>query len=436
MGYFVAEEERLDRDGLAALGRRKLGAMLAEVLATNPFYQQKYRGLTFDALTDPLEALPFTTRDEIHSDQASSPPYGTNLTYSQERYTRLHQTSGTSMASAGGEVIPLRWLDTARSWAWFRKCWGVIYAAGGIDKSDRIVFPFSFGPFIGFWAGFEAAVEHGYFVLPAGGMSTSARLHHLLVNKATVLNCTPTYALRLAEVAAQEGIDLSSCAVRIVFVAGEPGGSIPATRERIAKAWGARVLDHTGMTEIGSCSFECLEAAGGVHVIESEFIPEVIDSDSGKAVADGERGELVLTNLGRWGSPMIRYRTGDQVRMTRERCRCGRCFARLNGGILGRTDDMLVIRGNNVFPSTVEGLVREFEEVAEFAIEVDHRSALADLVIKLELVAGADADDVARRVASRFRDRLHFSPKVKIVGSGELPRFEMKARRVTTRTKT
>jgi phenylacetate-CoA ligase len=266
-------------------------------------------------------------------------------------------------------------------------------------------------------------------------MSTSARLRHLLANEATVLNCTPTYALRLAEVAVAEGIDLSGSAVRVVLVAGEPGGSIPATRERIAGAWGARVLDHTGMTEVGSCSFECIEAEGGVHVIESEFIPEVIDSESGLGVVDGEVGELVLTNLGRWGSPLIRYRTGDQVRMTRERCRCGRWFARLDGGILGRTDDMIVIRGNNVFPSTVEGLVREFDQVSEFAIEVDRVSALAELVLKLELVAGADGDAVAKRVATRFRDRFHFSPKVEIVGSGELPRFEMKARRVTMRSK-
>jgi len=433
MGYFVADEETLDRDGLAALQQRKLATMLDEVLATNPFYQQKYRGVTFDALSDPLESLPFTTRDEVQRDQASSPPYGTNLTYPRERYLRIHQTSGTTSVNSGEVAAPLRWLDTAESWAWFRKCWGVIYAAGGIEKTDRIFFPFSFGPFIGFWAGFEAALEQGCFVLPAGGMSTSARSHHMLVNEATVLNCTPTYALRMAEVATSEGIDLARCGVRTVLVAGEPGGSIPATRERIATAWGARVLDHTGMTEIGSCSFECLEAPGGVHVIESEFIPEVVDPDSGEAVADGELGELVLTNLGRWGSPLIRYRTGDQVRMTRERCGCGRWFARLDGGILGRTDDMLVIRGNNVFPSTIEGLVREFAEVAEFAIEVDRGAALAELVIKLELVASDDAGVVARRVVTRFRDRLGFSPKVEIVEAGALPRFEMKARRVTMR---
>ncbi len=433
MGYFVAEEERLDRDGLGALHRRKLAAMFEEVLSTNRFYQNKYRGLSFDASCDPLDALPLATRDEIHGDQMSSPPYGTNLTYPMDRYVRLHQTSGTSSLVTGESAGPLRWMDTAESWAWFRKCWGVIYSGGGIEKSDRIFFPFSFGPFIGFWAGFEAAVEQGYFVLPAGGMSTSARLQHLLVNEATVLNCTPTYALRLAEVASEEGIDLGGSRVRIVLVAGEPGGSIPATRVRIAEAFGARVLDHTGMTEIGSCSFECAESPGGVHVIESEFIPEVLDPDSGSAVADGELGELVLTNLGRWGSPLIRYRTGDQVRMTRERCGCGRWFARLCDGILGRTDDMLYIRGNNVFPSAVEGLVREFGEVREFAIEVNRDTALAELVLKLELAGGSDGVDVAKRISTRFRDRLQFSPKILVVESGSLPRFEMKARRVAWR---
>ena len=433
MGYFVEKEETLDRRGLAALQRSKLAAMLEEVLASNPFYRQKYRRIKFDARTDPLVRLPLTTREELQHDQANTPPYGTNLTYPGDRYVRLHQTSGTSMSASDGEATPLRWLDTRESWAWFLRCWETIYTAGGIVAEDRIFFPFSFGPFVGFWAGFEAAAARGHFVLPAGGMSSSARLDHLLVNRATVLNCTPTYALRLVEVAESQGIDLTDSSVRIVFVAGEPGGSIPATRERIASSWGARVLDHTGMTEIGSCSFECEEVEGGVHIIESEYIPEVLDPESGEPVADGERGELVLTNLGRWGSPLIRYRTGDQVCMTRERCRCGRWFSRLEGGILGRSDDMLVIRGNNVFPSTVEGLVREFPQIAEFAIEVERGSALAELVIKVELANRANAKDVCSRMTSRIRDRLHFSPKVEVVDSGTLPRFEMKARRVTAR---
>jgi phenylacetate-CoA ligase len=199
----------------------------------------------------------------------------------------------------------LRWLDTAESWAWFKKCWRTIYAAEGITAADRLFFPFSFGPFVGFWAAFETAAEMGCFCLPAGGMSTLARLHHLLDHRATAICCTPTYALRMAEVAREAGLELAGSAVRALIVAGEPGGCIPETRARIETAWRARVFDHTGMTEIGSCSFECLERPGGVHVNETEFIPEVVNPETGEPVPLGESGELVLTNLGRIGSPLI-----------------------------------------------------------------------------------------------------------------------------------
>lgn len=444
VAYFVPDEETLDRGGLVALQRKRLAAMLREVRATNPFYQAKFKGISFDAAVDPLDGVPFTTRDELQADQADHPPYGTNLTYAKNRYVRLHQTSGTKNADARRttskdkhqengttkSTVPLRWLDTPESWSWFKKCWGIIYSGAGVTASDRIFFPFSFGPFVGFWAAFEAATELGNFCLPAGGMTTSARLEHLLANEATVVCCTPTYALRMLEVAREQGVDLGASSVRVLIVAGEPGGSIPATRSRIEQGFGARVFDHTGMTEIGSCSFECSDAPGGVHVIESEYVPEVIDPDTGEAVEDGKIGELVLTNLGRWGSPLIRYRTRDLVRMIRTRCACGRSFARLDGGILGRTDDMMVIRGNNVFPSTVEGLLYAFPEITEFRIYSNRDGALADLCIDVEPIAGVATSDLTDRISERFRDRLHFKPRVTLVEPGTLPRFEMKARRV------
>ncbi len=426
MAYQVANEETLDREGIAALQRCKLGDMLREVRAANPFYQRKLAGVSFDAAKDPLERLPFTTRAEVQQDQLDHPPYGTNLTYALERYVRHHQTSGST-------ATPLRWLDTADSWAWFRGSWTALYRAAGLNPDDRLVFPFSFGPFIGFWGGFEAAAELGNLVLAAGGMTTSARLRYLLDNEATVVCCTPTYALRLAEVAEAEGLRLPDSPVRALIVAGEPGGNIPAVRARIESAWGARVFDHAGMTEIGAYGYECVEGPGGMHVMESEFIAEVIDPAAATTVGEGQEGELVLTNLGRWGSPLIRYRTGDQVRLIRNRCACGRWFARLEGGILGRIDDMLVVRGNNVFPSAVEGVLREFREVGEFSLLVDQRRSLAELEIQVEPLAGVDSTRLAERIADIIRDRLLFRPRVTIVPPGSLPRSEMKARRVVHR---
>src|SRR5260221_9815246 len=181
-------------------------------------------------------------------------------------------------------------------------------------RNDRIFFPFSFGPFLGFWAGFEGANRMGNLCIAAGGMSSSARLNLLLENRATVVCCTPTYALRLAEVAAEQKIDLAASAVRAILVAGEPGGNIPATRRRIETAWGARVVDHWGMTELGPLAIESLDEPGGLYLLETECIAEIIDPQSGETVPDGTEGELVITNLGRVGSPLIRYRTGDRVR--------------------------------------------------------------------------------------------------------------------------
>ena len=426
VAYFVAEQERLGGDELASLQRRRIAAMMERVLASNPFYAKKFSGMAFDAETSNVQSLPFTTRQEIQQDQQDHPPYGTNLTYPIDRYVRQHQTSGTSGR-------PLRGLDSADDWAWFRHCWGIIYRAADVGPQDRFIFPFSFGPFIGFWAAFESAVAMGNLCLPAGGMTTSARLRYLMENEVTVVACTPTYALRMAEVATDDGIDLAGSSVRMLIVAGEPGGNVPSTRARIESAWGARVFDHAGMTEIGPWGFECVEAPGGMHVIESEFIAELIDPDGDQPVPDGEIGELVLTNLGRLGSPLIRYRTGDQVRLTRGPCACGRSFARVEGGILGRSDDMVIIRGNNVFPSAIEGILHGFDEVAEFRVEVDQGASVTELRIEVEPGSSQGADRLGQRIDRALRDRLHFRPVVRMVAPGALPRFEMKAQRWTVR---
>jgi phenylacetate-CoA ligase len=424
--YFIPEEEGLDSQALSALQRRKLSAMLREVMAGNAFYRNKYAGVAFDPERDPLDTLPFTTRAELEQDQIAHPLYGTNLTYPLDRYCRFHHTSGTS-----GQ--PLRWIDTAESWDWLKKCWGIIYRAAGVTTRDRVMFPFSFGPFLGFWAAFDAAVALGNLSLPAGGMTTPNRLKMLIDNQVTVVCCTPTYALRMAEVAQDEGFDLAGSAVRALIVAGEPGGHIPATRRKIERAWGARVFDHTGMTEVGSLGFECTENPADVHLIESECIPEVIDPQTGRVLPDGEAGELVITNLGRIGRPVIRYRTGDQVTLTRERCTCGRSFARMKGGILGRADDMFIIRGNNVFPSALEGIIRQFPEVVEYRAQVYQTGGLSQLRIDIEPVAGVNgaAPDLVERISAALHRIFAFRAEIRAVDPGSLPRFEMKARRFT-----
>jgi phenylacetate-CoA ligase len=406
----------MGRQHLADLQRDRLRSLLAEILPHNRFYAAKLSSTARE-----LSHLPFTTKNELLADQAAHPPYGTNLTYPLAQYTRLHQTSGTS-----GQ--PLRWLDTTASWDWTLRCWQQIYALAGIRREDRLLFAFSFGPFLGFWTAFDAAARQGNLCLPAGGMSSAARLRFLFDNEATILLCTPTYALRLAEVAVEHGIRLAPSThgykLRALIVAGEPGGSIPATRARIEQAWQARVFDHSGMTEVGPVAIECLENPGGLHILEEDFVAEVIDPVTTQAVEPGTAGELVLTNLGRAGSPLLRYRTGDLVRVDPRPCPCGRPWLRLDGGILGRTDDMIHVRGNNVYPTALEAILRRFPDVGEYRVVVSRQGTLSSLRIEVE-----GNQDLADRVSQALREELLFRAEVVAVAPGALPRFEMKAKR-------
>ncbi len=408
--------------------RDQLARMLAEVLPRNRFYADKFRraGLERIDIRTPADLLrlPLTTKAELLAEQAEHPPYGRLLTYPPERYTRLNQTSGS-------KGVPLRWLDTAESWNWALDCWAQMFRMAGLTAADRLLFAFSFGPFLGFWTAFDAAQRLGCLCLPAGGMSSGARLRFLLDNQATVVLCTPTYALHLAQVAQEQGIRLGpetpGYAVRALIVAGEPGGSIPATRRRIEEAWHARVFDHSGMTEIGPLAIECEPAPAGLHVMEEHYLAEVLDPDT---LQPATTGELVLTNLGRWGSPLIRYRTGDLVRLDPEPCVCGSIFMRLAGGILGRTDDMIAIRGNNFYPSALEGVIRRFAEVVEYRVEIDTSADLVELRVEIEPASGLASDHLADRVAAAIRDELLFRAEVRLVPPGSLPRFEMKAQRI------
>jgi phenylacetate-CoA ligase len=388
----------------------RLAAKLPDLQRGNAFYRAKLPKEVRE-----LRELPFTTKAELSEDQAAHPPFGTNLTYPLERYVRLHQTSGTTGR-------PLRILDTAESWEWWRECWQPIYRAAGVTAADRVFFAFSFGPFVGFWSAFAGAERLGALCLTGGAMTTTERVAAIVATEATVLMSTPTYALRLAEAAHEEGIDLARSALRVSIHAGEPGASIPETRERIERELGVEAFDHTGATEVGAHGFSC-SARDGVHVNESEFIAEILDPRTGEARDEGD-GELVLTNLGRWCMPAIRYRTGDRVRAVRGACTCGRTLLKLAGGIEGRVDDMVTVRGVNVFPSAIEAIVRRFDEVGEYRLELARVREMDELRCVVEAPA-----NIAERVASAIHGELGIRCLVEAVAPGTLPRFEMKAKR-------
>jgi phenylacetate-CoA ligase len=416
-----------DREKIVRAQIERLRALLNELRAGNRFYRDKLNAAEPDrpieSIADFCARIPFTTKAELVADQARNPPHGSNLSYPRERYSRYSQTSATT-----GE--PLRWLDTEDGWQWMIDNWKVVFGAADVTAADTILFAFSFGPFIGFWLAFEAAARIGAMCLPGGALSSAGRLRMMLDNRATVVCCTPTYAMRLAEVAREEGIDLARSGVRRLIVAGEPGGSIPAVRRRLEEAWPqALVFDHHGMTEVGPVTHQCPESPGDLRVIESSYLAEVIDPESGRPAESGVRGELVLTTLGRFGSPVLRYRTGDLVRAELPAPPAPAEMV-LRGGILGRIDDMLTIRGVNVYPSAIEAIVREMPEIVEYQVEIDATGSLEELGVTIEPAPGSgDVAELVERLSGRLRAAFPLRIPVRTAAAGTLPRFELKAKR-------
>ena len=418
----------LDRKEIQKVQLKHLNQVLSECLNSESFYTLRLRE---DGINGPVNSIAefqeksrATTKQELIDDQNRFPPYGRKLTLPVGEYTRFSQTSGIT-------GYPLRWPDTSEGWEWMLASWRVVLRNSGVSQADRIMFTFSFGPFIGFWLAFEAAQSLGCMCFPGGGLNSSARLAMMFDNRVNVLCCTPTYALHLAEIAAKEGLDIKSLASKKLIVAGEPGASIPATRQKIEDAWGKGcVADHHGMTEVGPVSYECPSRAGVLHIIESAYLPEVVDTETLQAVSPGIEGELVLTVLGRIGCPVLRYRTGDRVKAASDpKCACGRDDLALEGGILGRTDDMLVVCGVNIHPSAIEDVVRSQENIVEYRVEVNRRNTLPQISIQIEIGQDGGADKTCELLARKLQEMFLLRIAVTAVRQGQLPRFEMKAQR-------
>lgn len=433
--YWNPRNETLPKEDLRALQLIKLRRLVARAYELSPYHRRIYQqaGVTPDDLQslEDLRLLPFMTREAWLECQAQQPLFGDLVTRPRDDAIRYHLTSGTSGKQ------PLRVLDSRKDWAWIAEMWCYGFWGFGIRPHDTVFFAFSYGSFIGFWGAHYCCEKLGALVLPSGNMTTENRVKQIVEMGATVVCATPTYAMRLAQCAQQLGIDLPKQAkVRRVIVSGEPAGSIPATKKLIEEMWGAKCGDTAGMTEIGTIMiFECEKQPGGTHIIEDHFIEEVLDPETDEPVGYGERGERVVTSFGRGFIPLIRYRTKDLVmKVPHTDCSCGRTGDLYEGGILGRVDDMKLIRGTNVYPRAVEAIVREFREIEEFQILLTREDGIRDeITVRVELTPGSD--DLWPKIHMRLgaelaaaHEGLRFN--VDRAAESELPRFELKAKRL------
>ncbi|MBF6589263.1 MAG: AMP-binding protein [Ktedonobacterales bacterium] len=432
--YWNPKNETMPREELHALQLYKLRRMCEWAQAKSPFHQQRFQAAGFspDQLKtlDDLRRIPYMTREAWMDSQAEQPLFGALPTTGQEHAIRYHLTSGTS-----GRV-PIRVLDSMKDWEWIAEMWCYGFWGFGVRPEDVVYFAFGYGSFIGFWGAHYCCEKLGALVIPGGAQTTEARVKQIVEMGVTTVCSTPTYALRLWQQAAEMGINLAASTVNKVILSGEPSGSIPAVKRQLEEAWGAKVGDTAGMTELGTIMiFECSHQPGGTHIIEDHFIEEVIHPETSEPVPYGELGERVVTSFGRGFIPVLRYRTKDMVlKVPHTRCDCGRTGDLYDGGIRGRWDDMKLIRGTNVYPRAVEAIVRDFDAIDEFQIYLWRADDIRDeITIRLELKPGREADwpELREKLAKALADAhegLRFN--IELMEPGTLPRFELKAKRL------
>ncbi len=428
-GAYYDERETWPRDRMQAFQLERIQRQVAHAYQSTLFYRRKLdrAGVRPEYIRtlDDIRRLPFTTKDELLTDQHEAPLYGTVTGVPPELAQRLHFTSGTTGR-------PVNVLDTGNDFLGFYRSYARGLYGMGVRSDDVVMCAFGYGPWIGYWSGFHAAQDVGCLVIPVGGMSTEQRIDIIEHYGVTVLGCTPSYALHMAETAQKLGRDLSRSRIRITWHTGEAGAAIPSTRARIQEAFGARVCDLPGLTEIAAWGFSCSEESGLDHIHEDYAYPEVLNVDTGERAAPGETGELILTSLFRQALPLLRYRTRDIVRVADRRCSCGRTLFSIEGGVLARLDDMKKIRGVVVYPTQIEEVVRRYAEVAEFQVRIWRKGSLDEVTVLIDL--GAAPPGQARQLEERMEHDLRRAVGIRIdvqqVPPNSLPRWDHKARRV------
>ncbi len=430
--YWNPVLERLPQEKIRRLHLVKFKRIFEYAYAHSRFHRTLYKeaGITPDdiqSLKD-IRHVPTMEKAMLRDIQAKAPfPYGDALSVPLERVTQFHQTSGTT-----GQ--PVYQPDTWQDWEWWSECWCYVLWAQGYRPKDRVFIPFGYNVFVAFWAGHYAAEKIGCEVVPGGALDTKARILKIQELRPTALMGTPTYLLGMADRARSEmGVDPATTAIDKITCAGEPGASIPSTKRRMEAAWGAKVYDHAGATEIGAWSYECLAQPGGIHVNDGFFLVEIEDIDTAEPIEEpGRRGKMIITALDRLAMPCIRFDSKDIIEWAADPCPCGRTFRLIKGGVIGRTDDVTKVKGVLLAPSAIEEVVRGIEDLGdEYEVVVDKLGDIDRITLKVELPRMAQ--DRRQKIEDQLRNQLRLKTNLgyhlEFHDYGTLPRYEVKAGR-------
>lgn len=431
--YWNPVLETLRRERIQQLQLKKFQRIFQWAYEHSKFHHKLYSDAGIEPgdikTFDDMRRVPKMEKAMMRSAQVKEPyPYGDMLCVPLEQVTEYHQTSGTT-----GQ--PVYQPDTWQDWEWLAESWAYILYAHGFRNHDRVFIPFGYNIFIAFWAGHYAAEKIGCEVVPGGVLDTEARILKMKEVRATALMATPTYLLRMAEVARTKlGINpATDLYVTKIATGAEPGGSIPATKKRIEETWGAKLYEHSGATEMGAWNYECV-AQCGLHVNEGLFLIEIEDIDTGELITEPSRmGKMVITAFDRIAQPCIRFDSKDIIQWSPiDRCECGRTFRLIKGGVIGRADDITKVKGVLFAPSSVEEVVRGIPELGnEYEIIVDRKGEVDDITLRIELLPehrekiNAVQEELVRQlgVKTNLRYNLEFCEY------GTLPRYEVKSKR-------
>jgi phenylacetate-CoA ligase len=425
--------ETLPQEKLQTLQLKKFKRIVAWAYNHSPFYKKLYKkaGLEPGDIKhyEDIQKVPKIEKDMMREVQQHKPfPYGDMLAVPLAQVTTFRQTSGTT-------GTPVYQADTWQDWDWWSECWCYILYSQGYRDTDRIFLPFGYNIFVAFWAGHYAAEKLGAEVVPGGVLDTQARILKMQELKCTAFLATPTYVLGMADAAKNKlGIDpKKDLSIRKITCAGEPGASIPTTKKRMEKAWGARVYDHIGATEIGAWSYECAEQPGGLHVNEAFFLVEIEDVETGEIITEpGRDGKMIITALDRIAKPCIRFDSKDVIRWANYQCSCGRTFRIIDGGVVGRADDITKVKGVLLAPSAIEEVVRSIPELGdEYEVVVSKRGDIDDILLKVEIRPGKEKEEeqILFRLKDQLRVKTNLGYKIEVHPFGSLPRYEVKAKR-------